>query len=162
MAFLPLLLGRSRGERHPIRLYFSQSRGGRADRLFLTVVMSRAQVEKMGWQGGDYLVIAIGSGGDAGKVQLSKSRRRAGNRLIANSNCAGFRVMFTLPHVANGLRIIDMFAGQQSPITPAIECDGQTIRADLLMLDASEVGAPSNVVDIASRAGLNPTSIEVA
>lgn len=162
MAFLPLLLGTSRGERHPIRLYFAQSRGGRADRLLLTVVMSRSQVETMGWQGGDYLVIAIGSGDDAGKIQLSKSRRRSGNRLIANSNCAGFRVSFTLPHVANGLRIIDMFAGQQSPITPTIERDGPTIRADLLMRAGSEVSAPSNVVDLASRAGLNPTSIEVA
>ncbi len=104
MAFLPAFSTHG-ADRTGLRVRLHmQVTGRRGDRRRLTFVLSRGLVEKLGWQLGERIVVALGTEADLGAFQMTRSgHRRVGVALHANSNSSGARLTLSLPPTIHGL-----------------------------------------------------------
>lgn len=127
MTFLPALPGQGRSRGVWARVY-SYPTGRYGDRRRLTFTLSRECMDQLKWQGGERIVVMIGVGEDVGSFRLVRcGKPRMGLRISANSNAAGFRVMFTAPEVIHGVRVADFLDRFQGGVAPDIQIEGGVI-----------------------------------
>lgn len=128
MSFLPALSPRG-GDRNGARVRLHMQVTGRhADRRQLTFVLSRTLLDQLGWQMGERICIAIGTGEDLGAFQATRSGHpRAGAKLSPNSNSSGARLSLSLPPEIHGVRPADFLDRLDLPQHLDIDIDGKAL-----------------------------------
>lgn len=108
MSFLPAISSHTRDRTSLRARLYVQIGGKSADRRRLTFFLSRGLIDRIGWQIGERLIVAIGVGADTGAFQVTRSdHARTGSRLLAVPSSAGARFGLSLPPEVHGFRPAD-------------------------------------------------------
>jgi hypothetical protein len=137
MAFIPTFPDRLRGrcERF-VRLYVRKM-GAKQDRRRVDVYISAGTFADLGWARGSRVIFALGTGDDAGKLQLTPSNGRTGQRLSTTPN-GGLqtRAAITFPAEIHGQRPAEFLDNLPNPAF----CDF-TLSDGSLVIDARTISA---------------------
>lgn len=149
MPFLPALSHYRYVDNSPrCRLHVSRV-GQRDERRRLTFVLTRQLVEKLEWQGGERIVVSIGTGEDLGAFQFARvDKAKAGSKLIPNSRAHGFRLHITLPPEIHGIRPAEFLDRLPLPVT--LEWSIRDGALELRSQPAEAGAIPSNITALRS------------